>query len=153
MSRVLVGTLIIAFGSASVAHAQSGTEDRSRARVLWTIAGGSAGFGVGLWAGLTAFDDAVNSDRKVWTSAVVGAGIGAAAGYLIGRARDRSRRAPAHTDIVRTSRPERLERRFLDELARSIKLRAPIAPITRLAITPALPPSVRASWAMACALF
>ena len=110
-----------------VAHAQSGTEDRSRARVLWTVAGGSAGFGFGLWAGLTAFDDALNSDRKVWTSAVVGAGIGAVAGYLIGRARDRGGRAPAPAVVVPVSRPERLERRLLDELARSIKLAAPTA--------------------------
>ena len=109
MSRVLVGTLIIALSSASVAHAQNGTEDRSRGRVLWTVAGGGAGFGVGLWAGLTAFDDAVNSDRKVWTSAVVGAGIGAVAGYLIGRARDRDGRAHTPAVVERTSRPEGLE--------------------------------------------
>jgi hypothetical protein len=127
---MLVGALIIVLSSASAAHAQSATADRSRARVLWAVAGGGAGFGIGLWAGLTAFDDAVNSDRKVWTSAVVGAGVGAAAGYLIGRAHDRSGRAPAHAIVVRRSKPERLERQFLDELARSIKLHAPIAPTT-----------------------
>ena len=54
--------------------------------MTWTAIGAGAGFGIGLWAGLTAFDDAINSDRKVWTTALVGAGVGAVAGYFIGRA-------------------------------------------------------------------
>ena len=57
--------------------------------MTWTIGGAGAGFGVGLWAGLSAFDDAINSDRKVWTSAVVGAAVGAVGGYLIGKSRAR----------------------------------------------------------------
>jgi hypothetical protein len=87
---------------------------------LWTVSGAGVGFGVGLWAGLTPFDDAVNSDRKVWTSAVVGAGIGAVAGYLIGRARDNHDRAPSATTAALTWRRETLDRRLLERLARSI---------------------------------
>lgn len=59
----------------------------SKAPIVWTIVGAGAGFGVGLWAGLTAFDDAINSDRKVWTSALVGAAIGGVAGHVLGRSR------------------------------------------------------------------
>ena len=115
MRRSIVVGLMIVFGSAGVARAQSRTE------VLWTVSGGGVGFGVGLWAGLTAFDDAVNSDRKVWTSAIVGAGVGAVAGYLIGRARkDRSRPAKA-VDEMRNVQRAAGERRLLDALATSFR--------------------------------
>jgi hypothetical protein len=76
----------------SIAHAQSRSP---QAIVTWTIGGAGAGFGVGLWAGLRAFDDAINSERKVWTTAVVGAAAGAVGGYLIGRARARDSGATA----------------------------------------------------------
>jgi hypothetical protein len=52
-----------------------------------------AGFGLGLYVGLRAFDDAVDSDRKVWTTAVLAGAAGAVAGCLVGRAR-RSDRSP-----------------------------------------------------------
>lgn len=115
MPRSLVVSLIIALGSAEIASAQSRTE------IVWTAAGGGVGFGFGLWAGLTAFDDAVNSDRKVWTSAIVGAGVGAVAGYLIGRSRtDRSRPAKAVNGMRRVQRAA-AERRLLEALAKSFR--------------------------------
>jgi hypothetical protein len=57
----------------------------STKRVVWTLVGIGAGFGAGLFIGLNAFDDAVNSDRKVWTSAIVGAAAGGLAGGLLSR--------------------------------------------------------------------
>lgn len=115
MPRSLVVSLIIALGSAEIASAQS------RSEIVWTAAGGGVGFGLGLWAGLTAFDDAVNSDRKVWTSAIVGAGVGAVAGYLIGRARtDRSRPAKAVNEM-RRGQHAAAERRLLEALAKSFR--------------------------------
>jgi hypothetical protein len=54
-------------------------------RVVWTLVGIGAGFGAGLFLGLNAFDDAVNSDRKVWTSALVGAAAGGLACNLLSR--------------------------------------------------------------------
>lgn len=94
MFRSIVVSFIVALSSVSVAQAQS------RGEVLWTVAGAGAGFGVGLWAGLSAFDDAVNSDRKVWTSAIVSGGIGAVAGYLIGRSRTNHSHPSTTTSVI-----------------------------------------------------
>ena len=93
----------------SIAHAQSRSARTPRATVTWTIGGAGAGFGVGLWAGLSAVDDAINSERKVWTTAVVGSAVGAVGGYLIGRARARNsgssaRRSDAGFPIVEPRR-------------------------------------------------
>jgi hypothetical protein len=62
------------------ASGSSGTK-----RVVWTLVGIGAGFGAGLFLGLNAFDDSINSDRKVWTSALVGAAAGGLAGALLSR--------------------------------------------------------------------
>ena len=73
-----------ALSGPALAQQPSGNGGRT---ALWTSGGAGAGFGLGLFAGLTAFDDAINSDRKVWTSAIVGAAAGGTLGYLITRAR------------------------------------------------------------------
>ena len=59
-------------------------------RIVWTLVGIGAGFGAGLFLGLNAFDDSINSDRKVWTSALVGAAAGGLAGNLLSRNGGRS---------------------------------------------------------------
>lgn len=53
--------------------------------VLWTSIGAGAGFGLGVYFGLRAFDDAINSDRKVWTAAIAGAAAGGVLGYFVSR--------------------------------------------------------------------
>ena len=91
-------------GLSSTANAQARSGNSGRGTVIWTIAGAGGGFGAGLWIGLTKFDDAINSDRRVWTSAAVGAAVGAVGGYLLGRARaGRSRSNPSPT--IPVSRP------------------------------------------------
>jgi len=65
---------------ASATRASSSTK-----RVVWTLVGIGAGFGAGVFIGLNAFDDAINSDQKVWTSAIVGAAAGGLAGGLLSR--------------------------------------------------------------------
>ena len=62
--------------------------------MVWTLVGIGAGFGAGVFLGLHAFDDAINSDRKVWTSAIVGAAAGGLAAGLLSR---NVGRAPAWT--------------------------------------------------------
>ena len=58
--------------------------------MLWTVAGAGAGFAAGVFIGLNKFDDALYSDRKVWTSAIVGAAAGGVAGALLSRNAGRS---------------------------------------------------------------
>lgn len=49
----------------------------------WLIAvGAGAGFAVGLLIGFSAFDQAINGEQKIWTSAAVGAAAGGAGGWL-----------------------------------------------------------------------
>ena len=115
MFRWMVLSVSVGLGSVSVAQAQN------RGQVLWTVSGAGAGFGVGLWAGLSAFDDAVNSDRKVWTSAIVGAGVGAVAGYLIGRSRTDHSHPSTTTNVMKTSRQMAEERQSLEYLAKSFR--------------------------------
>lgn len=93
--RVLSLALVAVIGLGSTTYAQTTSKKSSRSTAIWTAAGAGAGFGIGLTAGLNKYDDAINSDRKVWTSAIVGAAIGAAGGYLISRLRNRARPAPA----------------------------------------------------------
>jgi len=73
-----------ALSGPALAQQPSGNGSRT---ALWTSVGAGTGFGLGLFAGLTACDDAINSDRKVWTSAIVGAAAGGTLGYLITRTR------------------------------------------------------------------
>ena len=74
-------------------------------RTILTLAGRGGGFAVGLVAGLAAFDDAINSDRKVWTTAALSAVGGAVGGYFLGRALDKRQKK---TNV--TWRPAELER-------------------------------------------
>jgi hypothetical protein len=87
MRRTVALILAFVIGISSVGEAQTPANPSSRGTVAWTIAGAGGGFGIGLWVGLTKFDDSINSDRKVWTTAIVGAAVGAVAGYFFGRSR------------------------------------------------------------------
>lgn len=96
MRRMLAAVVVTAyFLGAGAPTAQAQTRSTGKT-ALWTVVGAGAGFGLGLFLGLNAFDDAINSDRKVWTSAIVGAAAGGTLGYLIGRRqRPRSGAAPS----------------------------------------------------------
>jgi hypothetical protein len=102
--RILTLTLAAIVGTGSAAHAQAQAAGSSKGTVAWTIAGAGGGFSIGLWAGLTKFDDSINSDRKVWTAAIAGAAVGAVAGYFIGRSRASGSR-PSSPALVRPTLP------------------------------------------------
>lgn len=90
LARLTAALLVIVLAAVPAA-ADSGREQapagksNTGKRIAWTIVGAAAGFGAGLFLGLNQFDDAVNSDRKVWTSALVGAGIGGVTAALLTR--------------------------------------------------------------------
>ena len=63
-------------------QAQS-SKSKGSHRTLWTIVGIGAGFTAGLFLGLNQFDDAINSERKVWISALAGAAAGGFAGNIL----------------------------------------------------------------------
>jgi hypothetical protein len=116
MRRVLSGFILAAIlmtAGVPTAHAQTRSGGRT---ALWTIVGAGAGFGLGAYLGLRAFDDAVDSDRKVWTSALVGAAAGGVLGYVIARPRQPS---------TSPSMQPRLTEREVGSLAGSVQLRSP----------------------------
>jgi hypothetical protein len=94
MSTKIIALLLALLANGSLAGAQTRQPSHLGAAVTWTAGGAAAGFGVGLWVGLHAFDDAINSDRKIWTTAAVGAAVGAVSGYFVGRARRSKTQTP-----------------------------------------------------------
>ena len=93
MLRQLIASAVLALlVSSTVLRAD---DDRAAARdrgfkPVWTTIGAGAGFGLGVWAGLTKFDDAIHSDRKVWTTAIVSAAVGGVLGFVVDRRQARS---------------------------------------------------------------
>jgi hypothetical protein len=112
MRRLTSGVLLIAVLAAvpaaaepertpaRAASAQAAKSSSTTKRVIWTVVGAGAGFAAGVFIGLSKFDDALYSDRKVWTSAIVGAAAGGVAGALLSRNTGRS------VPITRAVRPE-----------------------------------------------
>lgn len=88
VALVLGCAVLLAPCAAAAQSTGSSTQSQSSdARAVWTAIGAGIGFGGGLLIGLSAFDDAINSDRKVWTSALAGAAAGGVAGNLLSRPR------------------------------------------------------------------
>jgi len=70
---------------------EANQRESSTYRTIGLLAGGGGGFTLGLFAGLAAFDDDLNSDRKLWTAALLSAAGGAVGGYFLGRHFDKKR--------------------------------------------------------------
>ena len=110
--RLIVLVLIAGIGVGSVASAQvQPAPPRSSNGVApsvagWTAVGAGAGFGLGLYVGFLAFDQATYAERKITTTAVVGAVAGAVGGYLIGRIRQENRRPGPTIGATAISNPE-----------------------------------------------
>jgi len=81
---LMLGVPGAAAAQSSGTNAQNPTSDH---RAVWTAIGAGIGFGGGLLIGLQAFDDAVYAERKIWTTALVGAAAGGVAGNLLSRPR------------------------------------------------------------------
>jgi hypothetical protein len=92
-SWVAIGLVLSAFCSnlSGQQSPQPNQRESMTYRTIGLVAGAGGGFTLGLFAGLAAFDDAINSDRKVWTAALLSAAGGAVGGYFLGRHFDKRR--------------------------------------------------------------
>ncbi len=91
-----IGVLVLLTAGESFAQQTAPiTNSSQKYRAIFTPAGAAGGFTAGLFIGLAKFDDAINSDKKVTTTALVGAAAGGIGGYFVGKIfdkrRDRSR--------------------------------------------------------------
>jgi cytochrome bd-type quinol oxidase subunit 2 len=119
----LIGLLFAstaAWADENRSQAQPSTSRSSGKRIAWTVIGAAAGFGAGVFLGLNAFDDATDSDRKVWTTALVGAAAGGLAGAFISRNVGRTPRTAFGT-------PKPLQTNGLAEISWESALRPPSA--------------------------
>jgi threonine/homoserine/homoserine lactone efflux protein len=127
MRRSIAVALAVLLVAPALARAQS-SPSRSRHAPAWIAVGAGSGFGVGLWTGLTVFDDSINSDRKVWTTAVVSAAGGGLLAYLLTqRAKDRRGQQGA-SSAFRASQCTRCDARLVhssDPVPVAYSLRSP----------------------------
>ncbi len=97
-AALLTLAMLIAPATAGAQAPHDNAPGRGRSvvkRVLWSLAGAAAGFGAGLWFGLSKFDQAIDADRKVWTSIAVGTAVGGIAGAVLSTDRETTRQPAA----------------------------------------------------------
>ena len=94
---VIITALVLFTWSNTFAQSTPKKEESHKYRTILTLAGGGGAFALGVFVGLNAFDDAVNSDRKLWTTALISAAGGAVGGYFLGRALDKRKKK---TDVT-----------------------------------------------------
>ena len=105
ISSLLVIGLLLATPAAADTNREQPKSSSTAKRVMWTAIGAGAGFAAGVFIGLNKFDDALYSDRKVWTTALVGAAAGGVAGALLSRnvGRETPVKAPRSTDVPKVT--------------------------------------------------
>jgi hypothetical protein len=85
-----VGMLLVSTCAGVFAQPPAPKVEKShKYRTILTVGGGGGGFALGLFTGLSVFDDSINSDRKLWTTAALSAVGGAVGGYFLGRSLDK----------------------------------------------------------------
>jgi hypothetical protein len=95
---------LFSWDSAFAQAPPAGSGESHKYRTILSIAGAAGGFVLGALGGLAAFDDAINSDRKVTLAAVSSAAGGAVGGYFIGRAIDKRKKPRVTTTQFGTGR-------------------------------------------------
>jgi len=84
-TTILIFTLALGI-SPAISQAQDAPAKKKGHLWLVPVLAG-AGFVAGIFVGLSAYDEAINSDQKVWTTAALFGVGGGIAGWLIGRPR------------------------------------------------------------------
>jgi hypothetical protein len=85
ISSVILIALLLATPAAAEPTRETPKASSTTKRAIWTAIGAGAGFAAGVFIGLNKFDDAVYADRKIWTTAIIGAAAGGVAGALLSR--------------------------------------------------------------------
>lgn len=85
---------------------------------LGILIGAGAGFGAGTVIGFAAFDEAINSEQKVYTSMAAGTLIGAITGYFISRTLGREDESSSISRLEWPVLPAPAEQPSLDEADR-----------------------------------
>lgn len=88
--KILILFLLVTF-PVSMATAEEARKPGNKWKTIMTIVGAGGGFALGMAVGLSAYDDAIDSDRKVYTAAALTSVGGGVAGYFLGRHMDKSR--------------------------------------------------------------
>lgn len=84
------------FGANYPQQASAQETGKKKKNHKWLIPVGiGAGFAIGTLAGLQAFDESINSDQKVWTTAILSAAAGGFAGWAIAHHLDK----PSKSDL------------------------------------------------------
>ena len=101
ISSVMLIALLLAMPAAAEPTREAPKASSTTKRVIWTAIGAGAGFAAGVFIGLNKFDDAVYADRKIWTTAIIGAAAGGVAGALLSRnvGREAPVKATRTTDV------------------------------------------------------
>ena len=112
--------------SSTAVHADDATaaaRDRGF-KPVWTAIGAGAGFGLGVWVGFRKFDDAIYSERKIWTTAIVSAAIGGVLGFLVDRRQARSS-SPSLTAPAPIAAPGEWRQQIYGSPSATVTLRPP----------------------------
>jgi hypothetical protein len=83
MVLLILGLIGVLLPRYSQSEEQTTTKKKGHLWLIPVLAG--AGFAAGTYIGLSAFDDSINSDKKVWTTVALFSVGGGIAGWLIGR--------------------------------------------------------------------
>jgi hypothetical protein len=107
----ILWTLLLSLFAANSGFGQQPARksESSKFRAIFTIGGAGGGFALGLAGGVAAFDDAINSDQKVWTTAILAGVAGGVGGYFLGRALDKRSANTAWRYV-----PDPLDRNLMD---------------------------------------
>ena len=109
----ILWTLLLSLFAANSGFGQQPARktESGKFRAILTIGGAGGGFALGVVGGLAAFDDAVNSDRKVWTTAILAGIAGGVGGYFLGRSLDKRSANTSWRHV-----PDPLDRSLMDIL-------------------------------------
>jgi hypothetical protein len=124
MRTTIIAGIIVTLLSASPAFAESHPHKRAATITKWALIGAGAGFGIGFFQGMRAYDDATYAEQKIWRAAWLSALAGGVIGGVVGAARSN----PARTQSGAAPPDASLSHSTWAH----VRLRAPASPTDRL---------------------